>query len=84
LAERDLAYRKRLAEKAEQEKKALEASQRQLELAKACTDTQSDIRSLESGQRISRTNAAGDREFLSEAERAERLKDARKNVGERC
>lgn len=84
VAERELAYRKRQAEQAEQEKKAAEESRRKLDLARACADTQADIRSLESGQRISRINAAGEREFLAEAERAQRLKDARKNVGERC
>jgi hypothetical protein len=84
LADRELAYRKRLAERAEQEKKAEEESRRSLEVAKACADTQADIRSLESGQRISRINAAGEREFISDAERAERLSSARKNVGQRC
>ena len=82
-ADRQSADR-RAAERAEQEKKAAEASERQLQLAKACTDAQGDILSLESGQRISRINAAGEREFLSDAERAERLKNARRSVSERC
>jgi hypothetical protein len=73
-----------MAERAEQEKKAAEAAERQLKLAKACADAQGDIRSLESGQRISRINAAGEREFLSDAERGERLKNARRSVSERC
>jgi hypothetical protein len=84
LADRELAYRKRVAEGEAQEKKALEASVRKVELAKACSDAQGDIRSMESGQRISRINAAGEREFLSDAERSERLKTARKSVSERC
>lgn len=84
LADRELAYRKRVADREADEKKAAEASERAVKLAKACADAQGDIRSLESGQRISRINAAGEREFLSDAERAERLKNARKSVGERC
>lgn len=84
VADRDMAYRKRMAENAEQENKAAQASRRKMELAKACSDAQSNIRSLESGQRISRINAAGQTEFLSDAERSERLKTARKSVGERC
>ena len=73
-----------MAERAEQEKKAAEAVERDTKLAKACDDARGDIRSLESGQRNSRINAAGEREFLSEAERAQRLKNARVNVSERC
>ena len=84
IADRELAFRKRMAERAEQEKKAAEAAERDTKLAKACDDARGDIRSLESGQRISRINAAGEREFLSEAERAQRLKNARVNVSERC
>ena len=84
IADRELAYRKRTAEREEREKKALEESRRKFELAQACTDAKGDIRSLESGQRISRIDAAGERTFLSDGERAERLKAARKSVGERC
>lgn len=83
-ADREMAWRKRLADRAEEEKKAAEASRRKVELARACSDAQGDIRSLESGQRISRINAAGEREFLPDAERAQRLAAARKSVGERC
>ena len=84
IADREMAYRKRAAEAAEEQKKASETSRRKLELAQACSDAQGDIRSLESGQRISRINAAGEREYLSDAERAGRLQAARKSVGERC
>lgn len=84
IADREMAYRKRLADRAEDEKKAMEASRRKLELARACNDARGDIRSLESGQRISRINAAGEREFLSDAERSERMSAARKSVSERC
>ena len=83
-ADQEFAFRKRMEERAEQEKKAAEQAQRQLQLAKACADAQGDIRALESGQRISRINAAGEREFLSDAERAQRLSSARKSVSERC
>jgi hypothetical protein len=83
-ADQELAFRKRMEERAEQEKKAAEAAERQLKLARACADAQGDIRALESGQRISRINAAGEREFLSDAERAQRLSSARKSVSERC
>src|SRR5690606_33768471 len=83
-AEREMAWRKRMDERAASEKKAAEESKRSMELAQACSDAQADIRLLESGQRIQRVNAAGEREFLSDDERRERLADARKRVGERC
>ncbi len=83
-ADQEFAFRKRMEERAEQEKKAAEQAERQLRLAKACADAQGDIRALESGQRISRINATGEREFLSDAERAQRLSSARKSVSERC
>jgi hypothetical protein len=83
-AEREMAWRKRAEERAEAEKKAAEEAQRKLELAKACSDAQADLRLLESGQRIQRVNSAGEREFLSDDERRERLAATRKRVGERC
>jgi hypothetical protein len=84
IADRDLAFRKRQADLAEAEKKAQEAAGRKLELAKACSDAQGDIRSMQSGQRISRIAANGEREFVSDRERAERLEVARKSVREHC
>ncbi len=83
-AEREMAWRKRADERAAAEKKAAEESKRSMELAQACSDAQADIRLLESGQRIQRVNASGEREFLSDDERRERLANARKRVGERC
>ncbi len=83
-AEREMAWRKRMDERAAAEKKAAEDSKRSLELAQACSDAQADIRLLESGQRIQRVNATGEREYLSDDERRERLANARKRVGERC
>ena len=83
-ADRELAFRKRQAEQAEQEKQVAEASRRRSEVAKACADFRGDIRALESGRRIARIGAGGEQEFVSDAERSDRLKDARKNVGEHC
>ena len=79
-----MASRKRAADRAAEEKKAAEEASRKIQLARACSDAQGNIRMLESGQRISRVNAAGEREFLSDSERMQRLTEARKNVGERC
>lgn len=84
LADRDMAYRKRLAEQIEAEKKAAADQAKKIELAKACDDARGDIRLMESGQRVTRVNASGEREFLTDRERGERLAAARRNIGERC
>lgn len=84
LADRDMAGRKQAAELAAVEKKAAEEAGQKNQLARACGDAQANIRMLESGQRISRVNATGEREFLSDNERMQRLTEARKNVSERC
>lgn len=84
LSDRDLAWRKRMAESEEQEKKAAEATSRKLALVQACDDIKGTIRSLESGQRVTRVTASGEREFIADAERLQRLAAARKSAGERC
>ncbi len=84
LADREMAARKRAADLAAEQKKTAEEATRKTQLARACSDAQGNIRMLESGQRISRVNAAGEREFISDTERMQRLTEARKSVGERC
>src|SRR5690606_41412161 len=72
-AERERAWRKRRDERAAADKKAAEESRRAMELAQACSDAQADIRLLESGQRIQRVGTTGEREYLGDDERRERL-----------
>ncbi len=84
LADRDLAWRKRMADSEEQEKKTTEAASRKLALVQACEDLKGTIRSLESGQRVTRVTASGEREFIADDERLQRLAAARKSAGERC
>jgi hypothetical protein len=57
LAERDAAFRKRQQERAEAERKAAEQAQRNAKLAQVCDDRRTDLRTLESGARISRVEA---------------------------
>lgn len=83
-ADREMAYRKRLAEQAEAEKKAAAENARKVALARACEDARGNVRLLESGQRVTRINASGEREFLSDRERDERLATARRNLGQNC
>ena len=50
----------------------------------ACDDARANLRSLESGQRIGRTNEAGERVFLNDAERESRLRELRGDLASRC
>ena len=83
-AEREQEYRKRQAEaqktaqKADQEKKDADAKRENCERAREA------LRSLESGQRIARTDAKGERYFLEDAQRAQETGAARQLVQQNC
>lgn len=49
-----------------------------------CDRAQAGLRNLMSGQRISQTNASGERVFLDDSERPARIKEAEKLVAEWC
>ncbi len=49
-----------------------------------CEQSQASLRSLQSGQRISSTNAAGERVFIDDAERAKEIERTQRAVNEWC
>jgi hypothetical protein len=51
---------------------------------KNCERTQGFLRSLESGQRISTTNAQGERAFMDDAGRQAQLEETRAEVAKNC
>ena len=83
-AEQEQAYRKRQEEakknsdKADQERKEKAAKQED------CARAKEAVLTLESGQRISRANAAGERYFLDDSQRAEELAKARQAQQQSC
>jgi len=83
-AEQEMEFRRRAKEaqtrdaKAEKERKDQEA--RRLN----CENSQQTLRGLESGQRISRTNAQGERYFLDEAQVAQEIARAKDTVSQWC
>jgi hypothetical protein len=83
-AQQEAEFRKRQqeAEKARelQAKSAEEAQAKQ----RNCADAQNQLRALESGQRIVRTDAKGERYFIEDAQRASETAQARKAVGDWC
>lgn len=82
--EQDAEFRRRQVERAEraaQEQKAREeAAVRQ----RQCSEARNQLAALQSGQRIARFNAQGEREILDEAQMAAELERARKAVAGLC
>jgi hypothetical protein len=83
-AEQEQEYRKRqltaekAAEKAETERKQAEAKREN------CGRATEALRALESGQRITRVDAKGERYFLDDAQIAQETAQARKAVQDSC
>ena len=85
LAERDAAFRKRQLEQQEAAKKAAEKSQDNADRQQNCENAQSYLRSLQSGNRIGKTDPkTGDRVFLGDAERAQETARAQRAVDTNC
>lgn len=83
-ADRELEFRKRRLEKAEAERKAAEEATRTKQTAAVCEDTRAFLRTLESGSRVAMTNAAGEREFIDDAQRTARIDQARESLRKHC
>jgi superfamily II RNA helicase len=84
LAEREMEFRKRQQERAATERKAQEEQQKSAAKAADCERSRGYLRALEEGQRITRTDASGNREFLDDAQRAQEVERTRKLVQSLC
>jgi hypothetical protein len=84
LADREMAFRKRQDERAEADKKAAEKAAAEARTAQACEDSRAGLRTLESGMRVKRINAAGEHEVLSDDERQQRSRALRRDLESRC
>lgn len=71
LAERNAEYQRRRAEQQEKEKKLTEESRQAAARSRACANARSYQKMLDSGERISRLDANGERVFLSDSQRAQ-------------
>jgi uncharacterized protein DUF4124 len=71
--ERDQADQKSAQERAQAEQKRVN-----------CEQARASVRQLESGQRVATVNAAGERVFLEDDQRASQLARAQKSVAEWC
>jgi hypothetical protein len=80
----EAAFRQRQQERREREEKV--AKERAAADAKRqnCEGAQANLRQLQSGQRIATMNAAGERAFLDDDQRARQTERAQKAVSESC
>lgn len=84
LAEREAEFRKRQQENADAEKKQAEEQSRSEQKAAECERMRGYLKALEDGQRIARTDAQGNREFLDDAARAKEVTRVRDGMSRNC
>lgn len=84
IAERDMEFRKRQQERADSDKKAAEEQTKSAAKTAECDRARGYMKSLEDGVRITRTDAAGNREFLDDAQRAAEVDRTRKIIQGAC
>jgi hypothetical protein len=80
----EAAFRKRQQEREEGEKKASEEERLAQARRSNCEAAQANMRQIQSGQRIATVNAAGERVFLEDAQRASELQRAQQAVSDNC
>lgn len=80
----DLEKRKREAEAAEAAKRKAEETRIAAEKADNCQRARVYLRTLDDGQRITRTNARGEREFLDDQQRAAERTRTNQAIAKNC
>jgi len=84
VAEQEAEFRKRQNESQKEQEKQAEAGKEAAQKKENCARAQEHSRSLESGQRITRTEAGGERRNLEDAEIATEKSKARQAVQQWC
>jgi hypothetical protein len=80
----EAAFQKRQQEAREREEKAAKERADAQAKRENCESAQSSLRLLQSGQRVSTTNAAGERVFIDDAQRAQQIERTQRAVAEWC
>ena len=83
-AEQEQAFRKRQLEAQKAAEKAEAERKESMAKTASCERARENLRTLESGQRVSRTNAQGEREYIDDAARARETESARQAVTDWC
>ncbi len=84
LAERNADYKKRQKEAADNEAKAAAEAQHASEKTKYCAEAKNNIAMMESGMRISEMGPNGERNFMSDESRAQKLQENRNAYNKTC
>lgn len=84
VAEREMEFRKRQQERADSDKKSAEEQTKNATKTAECDRARGYMKSLEDGVRITKTDAAGNREFLDDAARAAEADRTRKIIQSTC
>ena len=84
LAEREAEYKKNQKLKAEAEKKAAQQNENNSAKQKYCTDTRISLKTLEDSPRIAAYTATGERYYLDDAARQQRIEDAHQALNTNC
>ncbi|ENO87652.1 DUF4124 domain-containing protein [Thauera linaloolentis] len=80
----ETAFRQRRAAEAEAAAKAAQGQADEAERQRFCSDARSQLAALESGQRIARMNAAGERELLNDDARAAESNRLQRQIDANC
>jgi len=83
-AEQEQEYRKRQEEAAKAGKKAEQEQQAKAQRNEGCERTKEYLGTLQSGQRIARTNASGERYYMDESQVASEVAKAQQAVQQAC
>jgi len=83
-AEQEMEFRKRRVEAAEAEAKRHKEAQAAADKQRNCTNAKNNLAALERGGRVTRTDASGEQVFMSDAEMAAELPNARQIVDSWC
>jgi hypothetical protein len=81
-AERNVDFQKRKIEQAEKEKKAGEEAARKKEQAANCERARDYQRTLDSGIRITQVDKSGERVFMTDEQRAQATKEAKRALAD--
>jgi hypothetical protein len=83
-AEQEQEYRKRQAEAGKSAEKAEAERRAKTERNEACERTKEYLSTLQSGQRIARTDAKGERYYMEEAQVAQEVAKAQQSMQQAC
>lgn len=83
-SERELQRREEQADRAEAVAQQAAARERAAERERACGQARGQLVALESGQRVARFNEQGEREFLTDEQRAEEIERTQRFIADNC